>query len=240
MSFFESRLRVDFENIEEVKKSLNFCEELGIKNLILEPKKATPQIFSELKKEIENETVIQIFFRRNLKLGKVNEFKKALKQLNKFPYILSIETSNKEIQLQAARDSRIDLISFSDPTILRTLSEGVISLAKQNNSFLEFSLAPIMIDNKAQQSKNFRNLYRSIQMMRKARMNYVISGNFENLYDLRNPRNLMSICYSLLGLPLFEAKKAFFEIPKMLIERSYNRQNKDIIESGVKLIKGGD
>ena len=71
-------------------------------------------------------------------------------------------------------------------------------------------------------------------------MNYIISGNFNKPYDLRHPRNLISICYSLLGLPIFEAKKAFLENTKKIIERINNRQNKDILESGVKLIKGGD
>ncbi len=240
MSFFESRLRLNFENLEEIKKYLDISEKLGIKNLILEPKNNLNHLSSELKKKIENETSIKIYYRISLKLENLQDYKRKIKNFNNFSDILSIETLNKEIQLQAAKDSRIDLISFSDPEILKTLTQGVVSLVKQNNSFIEFSLSPLMVDNKANQSKNFRNLYRAIQLLRKTKMNLIISGNFSNPYDLRHPRNQISICHSLLGMPLMEAKKAFLENPRELIIRVKNRHDKNIIESGVNLVEGGE
>ncbi|MFX0143912.1 MAG: hypothetical protein ACFE9C_07535, partial [Candidatus Hodarchaeota archaeon] len=143
-----------------------------------------------------------------------------------------------DIQLQAARDSRVDIISFSNPQIIKTLTPGVISLTKQNNSFLEFSLASIFIPNKVNQSKNFRDLYRFIHLALKNKAYCIISGNFDELYDLRHPRALISICNSLLGIPLHQAKKIFITNPILLLERIERRINSKL-ESGVKLIKGG-
>ena len=238
MSYFESRLRVNFENPSEIKKKLDFCERLGIKNLILEPKNNIRKISLSLKKEIENLTKINIFYRITLKPSGLNDLKKIIKDYNNFSNILSVETPDKDAQLYAAKDSRVDLISFSAQTILKTLTPGVISLAKQNGSFIEFSLAPIMVSNKSIQSKNFRNLYRFIRLVRNLKANYIINGNFEELFDFRHPRALISICYSLLEIPLIDAKKAFKDNPRILLKKVQERQDSDLLDTGVKLIKG--
>ena len=79
-----------------------------------------------------------------------------LGNFNKSMDLLSVETFDKDTQIYAAKDSRVDILSFSEQKFLKTLSRGVISLVKQSGSFIEFSLAPIMITNKSIQSKNFR------------------------------------------------------------------------------------
>jgi len=227
-------------DLNQIKEYFYICEKLGIRNLILEPKNNTLFITSELKKKIQKETTIQLYFRVNLKIDALKEFKKKIRKFNNFQDILSIETLNKEIQLQAAKDSRVDVISFSDPKILKTLTRGVVSLASQNNSFLEFSLSPLTVENKSLQSKNFRNLYRAMELIKRNENNYIFSGNFNEPYDLRHPRNLISVCVSLLGIPFLEVKKAFSENPRNLIQKVQNRQDKDILESGVRLIRGED
>lgn len=229
MSYFESRLSVDIENIDEIKNRLKFCEQLGIKNIILEPKNGIDKVPSDIRYKVENELKINIYFRINLRLKTIEEFKKKIKKFNNFKDILSIESLNREVQLQCSKDSRVDIVSFSDPEIIKTLTPGVISLTKQNNTFIEFSLAPIMVNNKTIQSKNFRNLYKFTQLALRSKANYIISGNFMNLFDYRHPRALISICHSLLEIPLSIAKKAYITNPKMLVEKTkiiYNNKFK--------------
>lgn len=238
MSYFESRLRINFENFDEIKVKLDFCEKLGIRNLILEPTNGLSIISTEIKREIEKRTAQKIFLRYNIKPKDLNDFKKKVNNFNKFNEILSVETSDKEIQVHAARDNRIDILTFSDQDIIKTISPGIISLIKQNNSFIEFSLSPIMIKNQASQSRNFRNLYRFIKLASSLKVLYIISGNFEDIYDFRNPRSLVSICHTLLGMPLIEAKKVFSENPKQLLKRAQNKRGNANFENGVKLIKG--
>ncbi|MFX0017712.1 MAG: RNase P subunit p30 family protein [Promethearchaeota archaeon] len=240
MSYFESRLRINFDNLEEVRQTLNFCEQLGIKNLILEPIKNSNNYKAELLNKIKKITNLNIYYRFNLRPSNLNVFKKTIKKFNSFPHILGVETPDKEIQIQAAKDSRIDILSFSNENIMKTISIGVISLIKQNNSFIEFSLAPIMMKSIGIQSKNFRNLYRFTKLVLDLKPNYIISGNFSELYQFRNPRSLLSICHTLLGMSLDEAKKGFRDNVQLLLERANHRVNKNIYQEGVKFIKGGD
>ena len=95
-----------------------------------------------------------------------------------------------------------------------------------------------MDDNKAQQSKNFRNLYRFIQLAQNLKANYIISGNFVDIFYLRHPRALVSLCHTLLGLPLDIAKKAFINNPKELLVKKKKRLNDNYIPGG-EIVKGG-
>ena len=238
LKYFESRLKANFDDIGDIKEKIKFCEILGIRNVILEPIVSLNKIPFKMKEELRKNTSINLFYRINLKPKSLNAFQKKIKNYNKFSDVLSVETSNKEIQIHAARDSRVDIISFSEYDILKTLSPGVISLTKQNNSFIEFSLAPIMVNNKSFQSKNFRNIYRFLQLASKLNVNYIISGNFDDLYDFRHPKAMISICQSLLGMSLLKAKAAFNDNVQLLLKRVQKRQDKTLIEEGVRLIRG--
>jgi len=238
MSYFESRLPINFEDSNDVQKKLKMCEYLAIKNVFLTHTNNFKKISLNLKKKIEEEIPINAYYRTNLRINNIKDFKKQLKKLQKNPDIFSIESINKEVQLYAAKDSRVDIISFSDNKILKSLTPGVISLTKQNNSFIEFSLAPIMESNKVLQSKNFRNLYRFIHLANKLKANYIISGNFVDIYDFRHPRALISVCHTLLEIPLLSLKKIFVENPKVILEKARDRYNEKL-EDQLKIIKGG-
>ncbi|MFX0029125.1 MAG: RNase P subunit p30 family protein [Candidatus Hermodarchaeota archaeon] len=228
MSYFESRLPIDFNNLNEAERKIELCKELGIKNIILEPIRNKDGIPFDFRDKVKKMSEINIYFRINLKLKDLEEFKKKIKKYNNFQDILSIESLNKEVQLQSAKDSRVDIVSFSDPEILKTLTPGVISLTKQNNSFIEFSLAPLMVSNKTLQSKNFRNLYKNIQLAINSKANYIISGNFIDNYNFRHPRALLSVCHSLLGIPLNIVKKVYIKNPQMLVKKSKNRYEESL------------
>ncbi|MBY8983812.1 MAG: hypothetical protein KGD65_01970 [Candidatus Lokiarchaeota archaeon] len=235
MTYFESRIPVDSKDFNEIEKRIDICEKLGIRNIIFEPKNGIEIVPSDFRKRVQNISKVNVFFRINLRVNRIEDFRAKIKKYGNFTDILSIESSNKEVQLQSAKDSRVDIVSFSDPEIIKTLTPGVISLTKQNNSFIEFSLAPIMVRNKAVQSKNFRNLFKFTQLALKLKANWIISGNFTDLYDFRHPRALLSICNSLLGIPMNLAKRAYIINPQILIKKSKD-QNDAIIEPGVKLI----
>jgi RNase P/RNase MRP subunit p30 len=239
LSYFESRLSIVTKNLNKIKQQLEFCEKLGLKNLILEPENSIKNIQAEFKKKINNLTKINLFYRITLRPSGLNELKQLIRGYNNFTELLSVETLDKETQIYAAKDSRVDILLFSDQEILKTLSRGTISLVKQSGSYIEFSLAPIMVANKTIQSKNFRNLYRSIKLVRSLKANYIISGNFKNLFDYRHPRALISLCNSMLEIPLNEAKKVFRDNPLNLLKRVQSRLDSNNITSGVRIIKGG-
>jgi len=240
MSYFESRLRLNPSNFEDIEQKLNFCRDLGINNLILEFESGESKIKPELKEKISKFSTFKIYYRTNIKPKNLDDLKKRLKQTKNISDITSVESADRKVQIQAAKDSRVDIISFSDENIIKTMTPGVISLTKQNNSFIEFSLGPIMVKNKAIQSRFLRSLYRALQLAILSNANYIISGNFDDVHNLRHPRALISISHTLLDISLVNAKKAFSDNVITLINRAKMRRDKNYIESGVKLINRGD
>jgi len=240
LSYFESRLKININDFAEIERKLKFCQELRITNLILEPKNDVVKLNSELKQRISKISTLNLYYRINLRPNSLNDLKKRIQPYNNFSDIISVESMDKNIQIQAAKDSRVDIISFSDQNVIKTISPGIISLTKQNRSFIEFSLAPIMARNQVIQSKYLRSLYRAVQLAVQLKVNYIISGNFDDLFKLRHPRALISVCHTLLGIPLLSAKKVFSENVLTLINRVQARQDKNIIESGVKLFNEGE
>ena len=78
MSYFESRLPADFNNFNDILKKLVICEKLGIKNIILEPENKILTIPLELKNKIAKETNLNIYYRINLGLDNIGDFKKII------------------------------------------------------------------------------------------------------------------------------------------------------------------
>ena len=210
---------------------------MGIKNLIIEPTNVL-KLNSIVKTKINNLTSINLNYRINIKPKSYKEYQVSLNSVGSSLDIISVETDKKDIQIKAAKDSRVDLLSFSGIETMKTLSSGVISLVKQNSSFIEISLVNIMEDNKSLQSKNFREIYKTIDLIRSLKGNLIISGNFADPYEFRHPRSLVSICHTLFGMSLAEAKKTFNSNVKLLLERARNRSNHSFIEEGIRILKG--
>ena len=240
MSYFESRLRVKTNNFKEIEEKLHFCKLLGIQNVIVELENNGEKTRADLKRRIEEITNINVKYRTNINPKNLESLIKKLKGIGQSSNVIVVESADKKIQIQAAKDSRVDVVSFSEQAVLKTIFPGVISLTKQNQSFIEFSLASIMVKNKSLQSKNLRNLYRGVQLANNLNANYIISGNFDDLYSIRHPRALISICHTLLGISVLRAKNSFSKNVVSLLNRVQMRKDKNFIETGVKLISRGE
>lgn len=237
MGYFESRVPVDIEKYDDIIDRLKFLRKLDFKNVILEPINSIEKLPQKLIEKIRKAINLNIYFRINLKPKNITELKQLIKKYNNFSHILSVESENKEIQIFCARDTRIDVVSFSYPNIAKTLTPGVLSLSKQYNSFIEFSFAPIFNENKYIQSKNIRIIYSALRMTLVKKANYFISGNFPCIFDYRSPRILISICQTLLDMSSTNAKLSLKDNPSKLIQKLNKKIDPNIIEDGVKIIK---
>ena len=93
MPYFESRVRCNFNDFQQIEQIIHLYEELGVKNLILEPiNKKFYTISKDLKEDIKNISHINIFYRFNLKPETLNEFKKEIKKYQNNSNLLSVET----------------------------------------------------------------------------------------------------------------------------------------------------
>ncbi|MGV9172255.1 MAG: RNase P subunit p30 family protein [Promethearchaeia archaeon] len=238
MSYFETRLRINFQNFKEAAIYLEFCEKLGIRNLIVEPLSANTPITENIKRKIQTFSDIKIYYRITINPQSLKDFNKEIQKFNNFGNILAVESADKKVQLKASKDSRVDVLSFSNINYIKRISKGVLSLLSQNNTYLELSLSPLLINNQSEQSRNFRIFYRTMETVLNERVKYLLCGDPHTEFDLRNPRSLISICVSLLDIPIQKAKMGFEKYPQELIRDKFIKTDSQKLDKGLKLIGG--
>ncbi|MHA1338206.1 MAG: RNase P subunit p30 family protein [Promethearchaeota archaeon] len=240
MSYFETRLKIKSNNNGEIERKLSIYEEIGVKNIFLEFIESDNLLNFKRIRDLNLNSKMKIYYRLTLLPKNIDDLRKKLKKYQNLDGIIVVESNDKKIRAFAAKDSRVDLISLSNIQMVKELTYGLISLTKGNNSFIEFSLSPILKSNRFEQSKYLRALYKAIQKILKLKGNYIFCGNFDNIYDFRHPRALASVCHTLLGMSLNSAKKGFRENVKLLLQRARNRRDELYFESGVRFIRKED
>ena len=238
LSYFETRLRISFQHFEDLIQHIRFCEKLKIRNLIIEPLNNEVVISRSLKNKIQDLTSIRIYYRITLNPYDLKEFNQKIQKFNDFSDILAVESQNKSVQLKASKDSRVDILSFSEINNTKNISKGVLSLLNQHNKYLEVSLSPLLIENRSSQSRNFRIIYRTMEKILDSRVKYFFCGDPLNKFDLRNPRSFISICNSLLDIPIEKARMGFEKYPQELIDKKSSERKSEKLQNGVKLIGG--
>ena len=146
MSYFESRLRLNLKNFKAIQQKLNFCQDLGIKNLILEFENGVKNITPELKDKISKFSTIKLYYRTTIRPKNLDDLKKKLKQANNFSGITSVESPDRKTQIQAAKDSRVDIVSFSDENIIKTII--IVPIFVEINMIIFLFSSHILINNK--------------------------------------------------------------------------------------------
>ncbi|GAJ18224.1 unnamed protein product, partial [marine sediment metagenome] len=89
MSYFESRLKINIGDFEEIERKIKFCQELRITDLILEPKNDVVKLNSELKQRISKISTLNLYYRINLRPNSLNDLKKRIQPYNNFSDIIS-------------------------------------------------------------------------------------------------------------------------------------------------------
>ena len=84
MSYFESRLRLNLRNFEDIEQKLNFCKNLGIKNLILEFENDVKNITPELKEKISKISTLKLYCRKTIRPKILDDLKKRIKKFKNF------------------------------------------------------------------------------------------------------------------------------------------------------------
>ncbi len=168
-----------------------------------------------------------------------NLLKQELSEWYKRKCIISVESNNKEILQIAARDGRVDMLSASTIEFQKTLSKGILSLARQNNCVIDFSLTPVLETYSNNRTRLFRVIYRLFMAAKPNSNLYTLGSNYQiknNPFLLRGPVESMSILNSILKIPKYFTKKILSDNAESLILRYIKKDLGLLVESGVEIV----
>lgn len=213
-------------------------EFVGFQNLFME---ISPQEFKknvELIQKIQNQTKIKLFYRVTVHTNDVNEFNCALNKISNYKaLIIVLQSTNKDLLTFAAKNSRIDVLSFSSVEEIKSLTPGIISLIKQSKKYIEISLIDLFMQKTFERSRSFREIYKILRLANNKEHIFIYAGLESSIYYIKGPREIISILNSIFEIPLSKAKSILSTNPSGLIENIQNRTDVNFLEDGVRIVK---
>ena len=154
--------------------------------------------------------------------------------------IMNVRCFSKEVSRQAAKDRRIDMISFpsSNPR-KRFFDASEAALASEVSICLEIEMTPLLLLDGLDRIRLISYLRKEIQNAKKHDVPLILTSGASAPHLLRKPTDYGFLAY-LVGLDFNSAKKAMSSEPENMIERNRKKSNPNCITVGVRLIDDTD
>ena len=175
-----------------------------------------------------------IVTRKNVSGKNIDEIKRNLPKI-RFQYeLIGIFSETKNILKWAAHDRRIDFFAVDLSSNISSIDAALCSLIKQNNKFVELSLACLLTsDDDKEFSQSLRNGKKLMKLLLQNRTPFIFSMNPKSPLHLRNSSQ-MRFLGELLGVSYNQTKKAVFENQFSALISNIIKLNNSSIFEGVK------
>jgi len=150
--------------------------------------------------------------------------------------IISVTCVSKPVSRQAAKDRRVDLISYRPYSRDRFFDTSTAKFASEALAAFEVNMAPLLSEKGIRRAKIISNLRREVRTARKFNLRIVISSGSTNEYSIRTPQDFAALS-TLFDLTPQQSLKAISEVPIDLIERNRKKQSQEYIAPGIHLRK---
>lgn len=183
---------------------------------------------------------ILVFPRVTLEPKSASHLKQELARWVSRRCLIAVQSTDKEILEVAARDGRVDMITFPSMEYFKDISKGILSLLKQNRIFIDLHFNELITSYGNKRTRILRNLYKLFKQAKPLTYSYLISlGTHPSktpFQYFRGPRELGAILISLLELPEVHAKQMLRENGEQLAILYLKRDQKLFIQPGVEII----
>ena len=198
----------------------------------------TKKRLSELK-AIAEEEGIDLATRVDLAPTSRDELLSSLRRLRRRFELIGVLCQNKRVARVAARDRRVDLLSFPLEPRKRFFDRAEAELASGSNCALELDLMPLLELGVRERVRLLRRLRAEVALAEKEGIPIVISSGATEAILMRKPRELAYLASELFDMSLEEALDALSKRPLEIVERNRAKLSPDFIAPGIRLIRRG-
>ncbi len=210
---------------------LELASKLGFKGIAI----ASERLASQALRDEARTLGIDLASRIDLRPRNTYELSKALRRVRRKFEIVVVHCENKAVSRQAAKDHRVDILTFHS---MRNggrrvgLDRQGASLASRSNCAYEVSLSDLL-GSSVERARALVNLKRDIWNATQEGVPVVVSSGAGTPLRMREPRALASIT-SLLGLSENKGLDAVSETPRRILERNREKLGPGFVSPGVK------
>ncbi len=198
---------------------------------------ASPLSMSNPIEKLENG--IHLLTRTDVNEKGIRAVSRAVESARSKSAVVSVPLGESRVVSWAAEDSRVDLLSITEPLNRANLKKNTARLAASSDTALEVSIGPLLGVSGLMRSRVFKVLRETTQTALDAGMPIVLSSGADSPINMRSPRALCNVGL-LLGLDWHGSERAVYETPHRILEKNKNRLSPEYVGPGVEIVKRGE
>jgi ribonuclease P/MRP protein subunit RPP1 len=235
--FVDLHLRPSIKDSDHVERMVRKSSELGYRLVgIPLPPNITREDIGRLQK-ICNDAKIDLVTRVNFIPKTPGELLKDLRRFRRRFEIISVMCTSKRVARQAAKDRRVDLLSFPATDLRkRFFDHAEAELASKALSCLEIEMAPLLSLTGFPRIHLLSRLRKEVEIAKRLKVPVVISSGATNEYLLRSPHDYAALA-TLFDTPLPTALRALSEDPVSIVERNREKLSPYYVAPGIRVVR---
>ena len=197
---------------EEVRNLRKFCQEVGV----------------------------DLATRIDLKPRTRGELIQLLRRLRRKFEIICVSCLSKPVARQAAKDRRVDILSFPALDLRkRYFDEAEAELASNALASLEIDMAPLLSLRGVPRIRLISCLRKEVSIAEKFKVPIIISSGAKDIHLMRRPREYAALA-TLFDMESSRALVSLSETPLDIVNRNREKLSPNYVAPGIRIIKRGD
>ncbi|UCE43948.1 MAG: hypothetical protein JSV57_00125 [Candidatus Bathyarchaeota archaeon] len=238
--FADLHLCPSIENPSHVEGMVRKAFELGYRMVAIPlSSNITRDKISQLRKTCSDANV-NLVTRVDLTPKTSKELLHSLRRFRRRFEIISVVCRSKSVARQAAKDRRVDLLTFPfTGRRTRFFDRAEAELASSALASLEIEMAPLLSLKGFARIRLISSLRREAAIAEKSGVPVVLSSGATETYLMRGPREHAALA-GLFDMVAAAALNALSETPLSLVERNREKLSPRYVAPGVRVVKEGD
>jgi ribonuclease P/MRP protein subunit RPP1 len=239
-AFADLHLKLNSKDPTQLTKLTTKAAELGYTLVAIPfPPDLPSEEISKLKTAC-NEAGLDFASRVDLRPRDPNDLLNLLRRLRRRVEIICVQCESKEIARQAAKDHRVDLLSFPSLDYRRRFFDRAeAELASCGAAGFEVDMKPLLVLEGPSRVRFLSTLRREVAVALEFRLPIVVSSGASEVLLLRKPRE-MALFSSLFGLLGDKALDSVSAVPAGLVERNRAKLGAGFVAPGIRVVKQGE
>jgi len=237
MKFSDLHLCVPLRDLEQTKKMIAESSELGYSQIGVPFPINTKQDVIDLLRQVCGEFGLDLVTRLDLAPKSLGELLSSLRQFRRRFEVVSVLCSSKPLARQAAKDRRVDLLSFRSLEPRKRLFDWAeAELASKSSAALEVDMAEVLSLEGFSRVSLFSCLRRELNTAKKFGVPVVISSGATDALLLRKPQDYASLTL-LFEMDASHALEALSKNPVGVVERNRMKQSPGYVAPGIRILR---
>jgi ribonuclease P/MRP protein subunit RPP1 len=238
--FADLHLKLNGKDPAQLTKLTRKAAELGYKQVAAP---LSPDLSSEEIRKLKTactDVGLDFVSRVDLRPRDPNDLLNLLRRLRRRVEIICVQCESKEIARQAAKDHRVDLLSFPSLDYRRRFFDRAeAELASCGATGFEVDMKPLLVLEGPSRVRFLSTLRREVAVALEFRLPIVVSSGASEVLLLRKPRE-MALFSSLFGLVGDKALDSVSVVPAGLVERNRAKLRAGFVAPGIRVVKQGE